>query len=172
MLRPGAIGIGKRAFTRWIENDPMPLLNLLRQRKADEGAGRATISEPHERGEGFLQLHNASAGEVKPKGIGLGGGEAFEMRADFGNVGREQSEVLGNALPELLDLTGVCFELCDCERLGLVFELKLGVGARDREAQQRRDGVGEVGDAFVVQVAPRFVISGKACGFPRRRGRH
>ena len=47
---------------RWAKDDPMPLLDLIGERKSDEGAGRATVPKPHERRKGLLQLHDARAG--------------------------------------------------------------------------------------------------------------
>jgi len=43
--------------------------------------------------------------------------------------------MLGDARPELLDRAGIRFEVCECELLRRVFELKLGVGARGGELQ-------------------------------------
>ena len=81
-----AVGVSKRTFAGWTEDDPMPLLNVIGERKADEGACGATIPKPHERSEGLLQLHDTRTGEIGPKGAGLSGGQGFEMRANFRNA--------------------------------------------------------------------------------------
>ncbi len=62
--------------------------------------------------------------------------------------------MVGNALSELLDLTGIGFEVRECELLRLVLELKLGIGAGDGESQQWCDGVREVRDALFREVSP------------------
>ena len=61
----------------------MTLLDLIRERKPDESAGRSAISESHERREGLLQMHDARTGQIGPEGIGLGRGEHFEMSGGF-----------------------------------------------------------------------------------------
>ena len=51
------------------------------------------------------------------------------------------------------------------ELLGLVLELKLRISAYDGEAQQRGDGVREVGNPFFAQVAPSLVTARKRADF-------